>query len=77
MNTAIIAKMVTSRSAKKIYKKVAISSIKTAGAITGQVVTYFAADKIIKTIREKKHITPVEPLTIKLVGESPTVVVPE
>lgn len=66
INTAIITKTLTSRPARKVYKKLAMGTVKTAIAITGEVVTYFAANKIIKGISEKTDFEPVEPVAIKL-----------
>lgn len=67
MNTMII-KTLTSRPAKRLYKKAAIGSVKVAGAIAGEVVTYFAAHKIIKVISKKTEFEPSEPVTIRLVN---------
>lgn len=67
MNTMII-KTLTSRPARKIYMKAAVGTAKLAGMITGEVVTYFAANKIIKVISKKTDFEPVEPCTIKIVN---------
>lgn len=71
MNTAIIVKTLTSRPARRVYRKMAICTAKTAGAIAGEVVTYFAANKIIKGISKKTDFEPVEPVTIKLINVPP------
>lgn len=67
MNVMII-KTLTSRPARRVYKKMAIGGLKLAGTITGEVVTYFAANGIIKAIRKKTDFEPVEPVTIRLVN---------
>ena len=69
MNTQIIVKTLTSRPARKVYKKIAIGTVKTAGAVAGEVVTYFAANKIIKAIKNKTDFEPVEPVTIRFINE--------
>lgn len=71
MNTAIIVKTLTSRPARRVYRKIAIRTAKTAGAIAGEVVTYFAANKIIKGISKKTDFEPVEPVTVRLIKMSP------
>lgn len=71
INITIIVKTLTSRPARKVYRKMAISTVKTAGAIAGEVVTYFAANKIIKKIRKETDFEPVEPVTIRLINVPP------
>ena len=66
MNTAIIMKTLTSRPARRIYRKVGMQSAKVAVAIVGEVTTYFAAQKIIKTVKEKTDFEPVETCTITI-----------
>lgn len=67
MNTMII-KTLTSRPAKRLYKTAAIHGAKLAAGITGEVVTYFAAHKLIKVISKKTEFEPSEPVTIRLVN---------
>ncbi len=62
----VIVKTLTSKPAMNIYKNVGIGALKVAGAVTGQVVTYFAAHKIIKTISKKTDFEPSEPVTVNV-----------
>lgn len=64
----IIVKTLTSRPAKRLYKKAAIKSVKVAGAVAGEVVTYFAAHKLIKKISKETDFEPSEPVTIRLIN---------
>lgn len=68
INTKIIVKTLTSRQARKVYKTVAKGGAKLAASVTGEVVTYFAAHKIIKAISKQTNFEPAEPATIRFVN---------
>lgn len=61
----VIVNTLTSTPAKMVYKQIAKYTAKAAAAVTCEVVTYFAVQKIIKEISKDTNFEPVETCTIK------------
>ena len=65
MNTAAMIAVVTSKPAIQVYKNVGKYGVKLAAGIGCEVVTYFAGQKIIKSIKEKTNFEDEKVLIIK------------
>lgn len=64
MNITVVTTVLTSKPAMEVYKKVGKCSAKVAANVICDVTAYFAAQKVIKSIKDKTHFEPVEPCTI-------------
>ena len=64
MNTMIV-KTLTSRPARRVYRQIGKHGAKIAAGIVVDVTTYFAGQKIIKTIKNKTNFESEEVLIIK------------
>lgn len=67
MNIVIVSTL-TSAPAKMIYRQAAKYAFKAAATVGCEVATYFAAQKIIKSINKQTNFEPVDTCTIKIVG---------
>ena len=66
----VILNTLTSTPAKMIYKQIAKYTVKTVAAVSCEVATYFAAQKIIKEIKKETNFEPVETCTIRIKGSA-------